>query len=432
MRELFSDHIDTLLERYESALSHNEGIDALLIFSGSEHLYYGDDQIKPFHAYGHFCTWLPIDRPNQALLIEPGRRPVYFQVVPPDYWYDQTIQNADWWSARFDIVTLEQPSDLESRIGGMSNLGFIGEDKALARSLGIPNEYINRDSLLHRLDYGRACKTAYEISQIIAANRSALSGHDAARETFLDGGSELDIHLAYLNACDCIERELPYESIVALNEKAAVLHYQHKRRNRSNGGQDKSQVLLIDAGCRVNNYCSDITRTWTRAPGHSVFEELLSGMQELQSRLVDFVKPGLDYLELHEAAMSGVAELAIECGLFHGSPEQAQELGNVFMPHGVGHLLGVQVHDVGGHLGNEQGETCPPPAAYPALRTTRRMTSGMVFTIEPGFYFIPLLLEAQRGAPQAELFNWKLIEELMPFGGMRIEDNVPGHRRGTH
>ena len=73
MHELFSEHIDILSQRYENALAANQGIDALLIHSGCQHLHYGDDQYQPFHGFGHFCQWLPINRPNQFLLIEPGK-----------------------------------------------------------------------------------------------------------------------------------------------------------------------------------------------------------------------------------------------------------------------------------------------------------------------------------------------------------------------
>jgi Xaa-Pro dipeptidase len=96
----------------------------------------------------------------------------------------------------------------------------------------------------------------------------------------------------------------------------------------------------------------------------------------------------------------------------------------VFFPHGLGHLLGLQVHDVGGRLANRDGELAPPPAAWPGLRNTRTLDAGAVVTIEPGLYFIPALLESARDGAAASAINWSLIKELMPFGGIRIEDNV--------
>jgi Xaa-Pro dipeptidase len=99
-------------------------------------------------------------------------------------------------------------------------------------------------------------------------------------------------------------------------------------------------------------------------------------------------------------------------------------LAGPFMPHGVGHQLGLQVHDVGGHQGGPDGGEVPPPEAHPFLRNTRLLEPGHVVTIEPGLYFIPMLLEPWRQGPDAGLVDWDLVDRLTPLGGIRIEDNI--------
>ena len=94
------------------------------------------------------------------------------------------------------------------------------------------------------------------------------------------------------------------------------------------------------------------------------------------------------------------------------------------MPHGVGHLLGIQVHDVGGHQQTPLGAILNPPDDSPAVRNTRLISKDMVFTIEPGCYFIPLLLEPERNTKKGKLINWEVIDQLYPYGGIRIEDNI--------
>jgi Xaa-Pro dipeptidase len=94
------------------------------------------------------------------------------------------------------------------------------------------------------------------------------------------------------------------------------------------------------------------------------------------------------------------------------------------MPHGIGHLLGVQVHDVGGFMQSESGGTIDPPSGHPFLRLTRVLEEDMVLTVEPGLYIIDLLLENLRGTPAEAHVNWKTVDRLRPFGGVRIEDNV--------
>ena len=100
-----------------------------------------------------------------------------------------------------------------------------------------------------------------------------------------------------------------------------------------------------------------------------------------------------------------------------------RRLTRVFMPHGVGHLLGLQVHDVGGHQSSPEGSFSPPSDGH-VLRNTRIMESGHLVTIEPGIYFIPMLLEPWRQGKHADKLNWDLVDELMPLGGIRIEDDV--------
>ncbi|MGL5501126.1 MAG: M24 family metallopeptidase, partial [Plesiomonas shigelloides] len=95
-----------------------------------------------------------------------------------------------------------------------------------------------------------------------------------------------------------------------------------------------------------------------------------------------------------------------------------------FMPHGLGHLLGLQVHDVAGFMQDEQGTHLAAPAAYPALRCTRELAPRMVLTIEPGLYFIDSLLEPWKNHALNSHINWARIDALRPFGGIRIEDNI--------
>jgi Xaa-Pro dipeptidase len=102
----------------------------------------------------------------------------------------------------------------------------------------------------------------------------------------------------------------------------------------------------------------------------------------------------------------------------------ANGISQVFLPHGLGHLIGLQTHDVGGQQMDPSGTQAPPPAEYPALRMTRELSPAMVFTIEPGIYFIPMLLNELRLRSASEDVNWPLLETLIGFGGIRIEDNV--------
>lgn len=427
---LFADHLNHLLTEYASALQAcNFANHPVLIGSGMSHDYYADDQAPPFKAWGHFLRWLPVDRPDQFVLFRPGKKPVFYAVIPQDFWHDQSMEMPSWWADLYEIRILADKHQIAAHLKALvadRQFLFLGEDVGLAAALDARREHINPVSLIAHLDYFRAYKTRYEARRIADANALALTAHQAAQEAFLEGRDEFGIHMAYLAACHALDHELPYPSIVAINEHAATLHYQHKQRRSGAADPVLNRVLLIDAGCRRFGYCSDITRTWIRPGVHEVFAALLAGVQKLQRHIISTITVGQSYIQLHEAAHESLAQLLIDTGIALGSPEELleEEVTTAFLPHGLGHFLGLQVHDCGGRLASPDGTVKPPPARYPALRTTRTLENDMVFTIEPGLYFIPALLDKLKNGPRSAMLNWKLIDELRPLGGIRIEDNI--------
>jgi Xaa-Pro dipeptidase len=424
----YAAHIAKLTRTYTDALQYvaNEGPQpgAVLVHSGTENHYYGDDRGVAFQAYGHLLHWISVNRPNQFVYFRPGERPIYFQIVPSDFWYEQGIDIAPEWEETLTIVQLGSLDELSVQLKQhcVSDIAYIGGDDDIAASFGIDKSLINPKKLLAYLDFSRAVKTHYELEQLRAANRLALLGHAAAKVRFLEGGSEYEIHMAFLQATQNLEDECPYTNIVALNEKAAILHYQFKRKIN----EDKGRVLLIDAGCKVRAYGSDITRTSVSEDVHPEFRSLVTAMEALELALVDEVKPGKTYQSLHASTLTRVASVLVDHKICTGEAADLIELNipQLFMPHGVGHLLGIQVHDVGGHQSDINGTILPPPENSPALRNTRTMEVDMVFTVEPGLYFIPLILEAERSSDRGKLINWNAVDELYPCGGIRIEDNI--------
>jgi Xaa-Pro dipeptidase len=134
----------------------------------------------------------------------------------------------------------------------------------------------------------------------------------------------------------------------------------------------------------------------------------------------------VDYRELHIGTHKMLAEVLVDAELASGDPDTLLETGvtSAFFPHGLGHLLGIQVHDVGGHQENESGAIIDPPSGHPFLRLTRVLEEDMVLTIEPGMYVIDMLLDNLRGTPAEQHVNWATVDWLRPYGGIRIEDDV--------
>jgi Xaa-Pro dipeptidase len=281
---------------------------------------------------------------------------------------------------------------------------------------------INPLPLVDRLHFERAWKTEYEIECMREANRRGARGHIAAEAAFRDGASEFEIHLQFLRATSQTESELPYGNVVATNRNGSVLHYQHLERDPHERSRRLS--FLIDAGATVNGYASDITRTYSG--GDRDFEAMIAALDLRQQQLCAMVRPGLDYRGLHFAAHGKIGEILHEFGLVRCNSEEAVGKGVTrgFFPHGVGHFIGLQVHDVGGCLANANGETIARPAGHPHLRLTRVIEEHQSFTVEPGLYFIDTLLDEMRGDERSALIDWEAVARFRPFGGIRIEDDI--------
>lgn len=407
------DHLDALMQAYDEALAAH-GVDGVLLFSGRPSRHFGDDQYASFSAYGHFVHWTgQTSLTDSWLLVRPGEPPTLYLHAPADFWHLPARLPDAPWTARFRIEPRDTPDPPALPPGRFAVLGDVSS--AVARHLGAE---ANPPGLVAALDELRVRKSAYEVSCLREANRRAMDGHRTAREAFDDGGAELDIQLAYLGAVRQRESDMPYSNIVGINAHGGVLHYQHY----DPVAPALKRSLLLDAGLRYRGYSADITRTWAGSDAVSEFLPLVAGVTALQQRLIAALAPGVSYVALHQRMHEGLAALLVEQRLIDASAEAVLESGltRAFCPHGLGHLLGVQVHDVGGRV-SAAGEPLAPPADDPALRLTRELEAGMVVTMEPGLYVIPMLLEAYRHRPEV---RWERVERLAEHGGIRIEDNV--------
>jgi Xaa-Pro dipeptidase len=364
-----------------------------------------------------------VDNPNCFVVYTPGQKPKLLFFQPVDYWYKPAEDPSGYWVGEFDLHRLGTLENAKAHVPTSGRVAFVGEWDPSFGNWGLTNP--NPRPLIDRLHYDRAWKTEYEIECLRRATTIGVEGHKAAVDTFRSGGSEWEIHLAYLAATRHAELELPYGNIIAFNEHAAVLHYQQQDRHRP----DQVRSFLIDAGATFQGYACDITRTWSQ--GDDEFAALIESVDRLQQELCAMIKPGLDYRELHLATHRKVGEVLRKHGLIDLDTDEAVRSGvtSAFFPHGVGHYLGLQVHDVGGFMADAAGATIPKPDGHPYLRLTRVVEPGQVFTVEPGIYFIESLLGELRNR-DGKGVDWKKVDAFRKFGGIRIEDDVVVREEG--
>jgi Xaa-Pro dipeptidase len=417
---LYAAHLDELARR-TATVCERHGLDGLVVHSGTaQKKTTFDDQFWPLVTVPFFKHWLPLAVEGCALLVLPGERPTLFYNVERGFWEGPPDPESDHFWPFFHVVEIRSAAAiraaLESRIG---RLAGVGEDRAFLASLGLADDRILPGKLLEDLNALRVKKTAYEVACLREANRRACRGHDAVLKAFTtEELSELDLHLIYLQHTEQDDPETPYKNIVALNEHAATLHHVSYGRTRQ-----IAQSLLLDAGATFLGYDSDITRTAVKGAGAAadVFRGLVDGVNRLQLQLCADAKAGLPYEALHDRSHHLLATVLLETGIAKktGSAAALVDGGATrkLFPHGLGHSLGLVTHDVG-------CRQTAPRAENPFLRNTSTIAVDQCFTIEPGCYFIPSLLDELRALPVATELDWKLVEALVPFGGVRIEDDL--------
>jgi Xaa-Pro dipeptidase len=415
----FGSYLTTVSSRSARALEAC-GYSALLVHSGSLLSIFQDDRPYPFEVNAPFKVWVPLqDVPDSFVYFHPGQRPQLLFHQPADYWHKPADLPNSYWTRYFEIHPTPDHVSVRAKLPrDLSRTAYIGSDFPEVSSWGLAD--INPAPLIRHLDYGRAVKTPYELDCLREASRLGARGHMAAADAFAAGASEFEIELAFLQACGLREQELPYNPIIALNDGGAVLHYQVLEKHPP----AVRHSLLIDAGAEFAGYASDITRTYSlRDPE---FNALIERMDGLQQTLCAGVKAGVDWRDVHLRAHALTGEVLRDADITTCGAEEAVATGitSVFLPHGIGHLLGLEVHDVGGFMRSPEGGDIPRPDGHPFLRLTRVLEDGFVVTMEPGLYFIDQLLNAARADTRASKINWTRVEALRKFGGIRIEDDL--------
>jgi Xaa-Pro dipeptidase len=403
---LYRDHVADLEQR-TSRLLEEQRLDALVLESGTPlKRSRFDDQYWPLRPSPHFAHWVPLAEADCAVIVRAGQRAKLVRTAATSFWEKPVPCETRAFEEAFDAVVVRDAIEAQQHAGA-GRVAFVGEGRE------------SPTQLVRALDALRTTKTPYEVACLAEANRRARAGHDVLREAFRGGdASELDLHLLYLEATAQDDWETPYKNIVALGEHAATLHHvAYGRAARSR----EAESLLVDAGAACRGYGADVTRTWVKGTGAtaSEFAQLVAGVEAMQKRLCAAVKVGMPYEQLHDESHRQVGVVLREVGVTRGPADEAVAAGvtRAFYPHGLGHSLGIQTHDVGCALR-------APRADNPFLRNTSDVAVGQTFTIEPGVYFIDGLLAELRAKPEGKLVDWTVVDALAPLGGVRVEDDL--------
>ncbi len=272
----------------------------------------------------------------------------------------------------------------------------------------------------------RATKEPQEIEAIESACDIGYLMHTTAQRLVKPGVTERYIG----GQVDGIARSM------AQGVSFATIFTQHgeiMHGNPSDAKLETGRLALCDAGCELNDYCSDNTRTMPVSGKFTQRQlEIYSIVEACHDYVLEVAKPGVKYADVHFAVCRLMTERLKELGLMRGDTDEAVRAGAhaMFLPHGLGHMMGMDVHDMEGlgqiYVGFDE-ETRPNLEQFGTncLRMGRRLQEGFVVTDEPGIYFIPALIDEWKASGHCkEFINFDKLETYKDFGGIRIEDDL--------
>lgn len=305
----------------------------------------------------------------------------------------------------------------------------------LAKLLGILPER-TRDyastALIRAIAALRSIKDEHEIKELEKAAVIGYKMHTTAMSMAADGIYEREIAGAIEGIALSYGSQVSFP--VILSKRGETLHNHHHGNLLRKG-----DLLLVDAGAETEmHYCSDFTRTF---PVGGVFSQKQREIYEIVLAAINhatsLVKPGITYKSVHLEAAKVIANGLMQLGLMKGNLDEAVNQGAhaLFFPHGLGHMMGLDVHDMEdlgeNFIGYDEETRRSTQFGLAYLRLGKRLQEGYVMTNEPGIYFIPALIDKWQKEGHCDSFiNYEKVQQYRDFGGIRLEDDLLVTRDG--
>lgn len=272
----------------------------------------------------------------------------------------------------------------------------------------------------------RSCKSALEVAEIKSAIKISAKIYKAAQKMLKPGIYEYEILAEFERIATANKTRFAFDPTISV-------HGEFLHNPNYNNKLKKGQLLLVDSGVEsLHHYASDITRTYPvsgkmTAKQQAIYDLVL----DTQLKIIKAIKPGVAYQDLHLAAARNIFAGLKALNLTKGNVDEAIEHGafTLFYTHGLGHMLGLDTHDMRGLGDHAPGydKTYRPQnkPGFSVLRLARELKENFVLTVEPGIYFVPMLIDQWQAQNKFnEFINYDELKHYRNFGGIRIEDNV--------
>ncbi|XP_071824482.1 xaa-Pro dipeptidase-like [Apostichopus japonicus] len=420
---------------------------AIIFLKGGEEELRNDTDVGPVfrqESYFHWAFGVEECGFFGAIAVDSGNAVLFCPELPKEYavWLGKILPRehfqqryavddvcfinkiADWFAG-------QKPSVILTLKGKNTDSGNYAEE---ATFTGIDKFTVNNSLLFPEIVECRVFKTAKELEILRYVCRISSEAHIEVMRKIKPGMKEFQIesmfqHYCYYNG-GC--RHTSYTCICASGANAAILHYGHAGEPNSRT-MEAGDICNFDMGGEYYCYASDITCAY---PVNGKFtdqqKKIYNTVLKANQAVFNAVKPGVLWTDMHLLAEKVILEELTSHGLLKGDISEMQKVnvGALFFPHGLGHLMGIDVHDVGGYPEGGNERSTLPGLKY--LRTARVLEADMVLTIEPGCYFIESILEEAMSDEKYKGFLCPdVIRQYLKFGGIRIEDDVVITKNGA-
>nr|AKF43194.1 metallopeptidase M24 family protein [Francoa sonchifolia] len=409
---------------------------------GEEQTRHCTDHIELFRQESYFAYLFGVREPGfyGAIDIATGKSTLFAPRLPNDYavWLGE-IKPLSYFKETYMVHTVNYTDEIvrvlhaEYQGSGQPLLFLLHGLNTDSGNYSKPADFEGKEKFevdlttLHPiLTECRVLKSDLELSLIHFANDISSEAHVEVMRKTKPGMKEYQLESMFLHHTymygGC--RHCSYTCICATGDNSAVLHYGHAAAPNERTFKD-GDMALLDMGAEYHFYGSDITCSFPVNGKFTSNQRLIyNAVLEAHNVVISAMKPGVSWLDMHKLAEKTILESLKKGCIVVGDVDDmmAERIGAVFMPHGLGHLLGIDTHDPGGY---SKGMDRPKEPGLKSLRTIRQLQDGMVITVEPGCYFIDaLLFPAMESSKTSKFFNQEVIGQFKNFGGVRIESDV--------
>ncbi|QLE54205.1 aminopeptidase P family protein [Nostoc sp. TCL26-01] len=387
----------------------------------------------PFRASSHFLYFAGLPLPNAAIRLEAGKLELFMDDPAPSsaLWHGEMPKREE--IAQTIGADAAQPiSELASRVEGAATIA-VQNAITWTQQTQLMSRWVLPQSQPEGIDLElakaivslRLTHDAAALAELRQAANVSVAAHKAGMAATASANIAAEVRAAMESVLIAHNMTTAYNSIVTVHGE--VLHNEHYHHPIQPG-----DLLLADVGGETTTgWAADITRTWpVSGKFSSTQRDIYDVVLAAHDACIDQMRPGVEYSEIHLLAATVIAEGLVNLGILQGNPQDlvAIDAHALFFPHGIGHLLGLDVHDMedlGDLAGYEKGRTRSDRFGLGYLRLNRPLRPGMLVTIEPGFYQVPAILnDAKNRSKYHDVVNWKRLSQFADVRGIRIEDDV--------